>query len=39
MSALLAVWRTMPRSERIGAIAFAFVAPVLLALVAAVLPN
>lgn len=39
MSALLAVWRSMPRSEQIGAIAFAFIAPVLLALVAALLPN
>lgn len=39
MSALLAVWRSMPRSEQIGAIAFAFIAPVLLAMVAALLPN
>jgi hypothetical protein len=32
------LWATMPASERYGAIAFALIAPVIVALVCAVLP-
>lgn len=39
MSALLALWRAMPLSEKLGGLAFALLFWPLLALIMAALPN